>query len=43
MLQTLPFLKTIKPGALGALLTNGLNIDMTAVTEFAKTTLIPVM
>jgi hypothetical protein len=42
-MQSLPFLKTIKPGALGGLLANGLSIDMTAVTEFAKTTLIPVM
>lgn len=42
-MQSLPFLKAIKPGALGALLSNGLSIDMAAVTDFAKTTLLPTM
>jgi hypothetical protein len=43
LMQSLPFLKAIKPGALAALLTNGLSIDMTAVVDFAKTTLLPTM
>jgi hypothetical protein len=42
-MQSLPFLKAIKPGALATLLTNGLSIDMTAVVDFAKTTLLPTM
>jgi hypothetical protein len=43
VLQALPFLNSIKPGVLGNLLANGLKIDMPVVTDFIKTTLVPVM
>jgi hypothetical protein len=43
-MQSLPFLKAAKPGALSTLLgPDGLSINMAAITDFIKTTLVPMM